>query len=790
MTSFERSFEQILAAEGFERLCRTLEQFAQALPAEAEARWFSTVIEPQFLEPQPVESEAIVEIEAATGSKTAPSEAASDFRSPPSTSGDFNSPAHIKGHGALDSAVLPVVRHVVLVIAHGFNALLIAEAVTAGYQSRLLFEPDAIRTWLQKLNHPALTELSQQPFAPPDLDLHSQFTLKLVECLALPTHCELTEAALRLQLEQERLLNQVTSQIRRSLDLPSILKTAVEQVRQFLQTDRLVIYQLNISTVKPIEFFELANPELEANQITTQYGSVIYESRSSETIPTVMNLSDAHCFVEQLRYQDWQDLDDAVAIDDVEIRYRKVPCLLEFLRRAQVRAKLVAPIWLQNQLWGLLIAHECEQPRHWQENERRFLQQIAQTLAIAIGQAQLYAEVQQQKQTLEERVVERTQALRDALLTAQTANRAKSEFLAMVSHELRTPLACIIGMSATLQRWSKDSLTERQQNFLQTIHESGEHLLTLINDILDLSQAEAGRMVLNVQLFSLASLARQTLKAFEVQAALQEVELELDLHRTALQESFSGDPRRIRQILFNLLSNAIKFTPAGGKVTLRLLAQPELAILQVQDTGIGIPETQLPLLFQKFQQLDSSYRREYQGTGLGLALTKQLVELHGGWIEVESTVGVGSLFTVKLPPQIAPQAKASLPPAPTMQRQRIVLVDPSEESASLICDLLLAADYQVVWVLEGLAALNQIEVLLPSAVMINVGLPDLDATHLIQSLRQNPVTQQIKVLALAAASQLEQQDNLARIQTLYASVDAVLVQPFHPEILLQKLKAL
>ncbi len=752
MKTFDPPFEQILAAESFERLCQALQQFAQALPAEARAQWFRA---------------------------TANAE-------PGSPSFDFVGSQASQVELAAPSFTSPFV----LVLADGFNALLTGEAVATGYQTRLLFEPQAIQAWVQKLEQPRLIELTQV-ILPNRLDLHSQFTLKLVECLAMPTHCELTEAALRLQLKQERLLNQVTSQIRRSLDLSVILKTAVEQVRQILQTDRLVIYQLDAPTVQPVEFFELIYPNLdvEVDQNLTQYGSVIYEFRSAETIPTVMDLSDAHCFVEQLRYQNWQDLDDAVAIDDVEVRYKKVPCLLEFLRRAQVRAKLVAPIWLQDQLWGLLIAHECQQPRHWQENERRFLQQIAQTLAIAISQAQLYAEVQQQKQTLEARVVERTQALRDTLLTAQTANRAKSEFLAMVSHELRTPLACIIGMSATLQRWSKDALTERQQNFLQTIHESGEHLLALINDILDLSHAEAGRMVLNVQLFSLSSLAQQTLKAFEVQAALQEVELELELHRSSLQDNFSGDPRRIRQILFNLLSNAIKFTPAGGKVTLNLFTQPDLAILQVRDTGIGIPEPQLPLLFQKFQQLDSSYEREYQGTGLGLALTKQLVELHGGWIEVESTVGAGSTFTVKLPPQISPQAKASLLPVQT-QRQRIVLVDPNEESASLICDLLLAADYQVVWVLEGLAALNQIEVLLPSAVMINVGLPDINALHLIQSLRRNPATRQIKVLVLTATSTDDQQDGLTPVQPLYSDADAVLVHPFHPEMLLQKLKVL
>jgi two-component system sensor histidine kinase/response regulator len=452
-----------------------------------------------------------------------------------------------------------------------------------------------------------------------------------------------------------------------------------------------------------------------------------------------------------------------------------------------VRAKLIAPIRLQDQLWGLLIAHECSHPRLWQDGERRFLQQIAENVAIAISQAQLYAEVQQQKQTLEQRVIERTHALQDAMLAAQSANRTKSEFLATVSHELRTPLACIIGMSATLQRWSKDALTERQLNFLQTIHESGEHLLALINDILDLSEVEAGRMVLNLQPFPLAGLAQQMLKTFEGQAALQDISLELDLHLDSLRTPFVADLRRVRQILFNLLSNAIKFTPAGGKVILRVYAQPDVAIFQVKDTGVGIPEPQLPLLFQKFQQLDSSRHREYQGTGLGLALTKQLVELHGGWIEVESTVGVGSVFTVKLPMQkLSASGKSSRTTklAADPAQGRIILIEPNEDSASFICDLLLAAGYQVVWMLEGLAVTNQLEMLLPATIIMNVRLPDVDGRHLIRSLRQNPATEHLKVLAIVPAGDID----LKQWQDIGA--DDVLSQPIHPEALLQKVRLL
>lgn len=687
---------------------------------------------------------------------------------------------------------LVLANRFVVVLSKPFSALLRGQATGTIYQTELSFDPETItqftahlieqhqnaswRKTLQKKS--ALARVNDPAY-------QSRFTLKMISLLTMPSHCQPTAAALQQQIQQERLLNQVTTQIRQSLELPVILKTAVEQVRQCLQVDRLVIYQLNAPTATLLKDFNQPGNR-NSGQVVTKYGSVIYEARASDAIPTVMNLSDAHCFIQELRQKDWQTIEIADAIEDVETRYRALPCLLEFLRRAQVRAKLIAPIRLQNQLWGLLIAHECTHPRCWQDSERRFLQQIAENLAIAISQAQLYAEVQQQKQTSEQRVIERTQALRDAMLAAQTANRAKSEFLAMVSHELRTPLACIIGMSATLQRWSQDVLTDRQQNFLRTIHESGEHLLALINDILDLSQVEAGRMMLNLQPFSPAGLAQQTLKAFEGQAALQEIDLELDLHTDSVRDPFIADPRRVRQILFNLLSNAIKFTPAGGKVMLKVFAQPDLVVFQVKDTGVGIPEPQVPLLFQKFQQLDSSYHREYQGTGLGLALTKQLVELHGGWIEVESTVGVGSIFTVKLPVQKASTQKLSRANQLNFEQTqgRIVLIEPNEDSASLICDLLLAAGYQVVWVLEGLAAMSQLEMLLPAAVILNVCLPDIDGYHLIRSLRQNPGTKHLRVLAMIP-------DNSAtHDQWQAAGADEVLLQPIHPEALLQKIRLL
>ena len=390
---------------------------------------------------------------------------------------------------------------------------------------------------------------------------------------------------------------------------------------------------------------------------------------------------------------------------------------------------------------------------------------------------------------------EKEQLLQQVVHQVQSADRVKSEFLAAMSHELRTPLTYILGMSATLLRWSsngaEDPIPERQRHYLQNIHNQGEHLLELINDLLDLSQLESGHLGLELQDFSLTLLVQQSLNIYRQKAKQKGVSLELDSHVASESDRITADPHRLQQIVTNLLSNAIKFTPELGKVTVRLSSDTDLVEIQVRDTGIGIPEHHQTLIFQKFKQLDSSYHRQYEGTGLGLALTKQLIDLHGGWIECDSTVDVGSVFTVKLPRHpFAKPTHGSFPSKRATSSQslgRIVLVDDNDESGHFISDMLTAAGYQLVWILEGLTAISQLEMLHPTVVIISEHLVNntAGAPNILRVLRQNPITKRIRILLLSYSDPPSQ-----GYQDGQSEADIILPHPLSPEELLHKVSIL
>ncbi|MGA1411455.1 MAG: ATP-binding protein [Prochlorotrichaceae cyanobacterium] len=681
-----------------------------------------------------------------------------------------------------------------------FRALVIASPQVNAYDLQMSFDPKVIGAWIRQLQtwypdhelwqHCPDLLLGMKRRAKNDAEYQSEFTLLLVSHLAnttvpsppLPEDqepslteisapepwspatepqdlsrqevaqfpvCQPIALALQWRVDQDRLISRVSALIRQSLDLDVILRTAIDEVRKLLRVERAIVYRLS-------PLFEATSlPTDEAVCVLTPDQFLAFESISDPDLPPVIATDHPPDLI-HLK-SDWELYHQgvAVAIPDVQLHYHQNPDILRTLAQMQVRARLTLPILVQGNLWGLMTLHQCYGPRPWLADEQESLQHIAEHLAIAVYQAELYQQLQQQKQTLEQRVQEYTQELRDALLVAQSANRAKSEFLATMSHELRTPLTCVIGMSSTLLRWAFGPLSDRQRQYLQTIHDSGEQLLNIINDILDLSQLEAGKVILDFRTFSLIQLTQTCRQLFSNKAQQSNIDLKVEIKLKPHQVNFRADYKRLQQILCNLLSNALKFTPAGGEVILRVWRQGEQALFSVEDTGIGIAPGEQALLFQNFQQLDASHRRQYSGTGLGLALTKQFVELHGGKIQVDSALGCGSKFTVYLPD--APVASPPLEPLPEDKsfhqppKGQVLLLENDESTATLICELLTVAGYHVIWLMDSDTVKDQLNILAPFLAIVNLELLPPDHSLLIL-LRDQYQTPPIKFLGLVPES--------------------------------------
>jgi len=229
----------------------------------------------------------------------------------------------------------------------------------------------------------------------------------------------------------------------------------------------------------------------------------------------------------------------------------------------------------------------------------------------------------------------------------EIANKSKSDFLANMSHELRTPLNAIIGFSELLKDEIIGQLLPKQKNYITDIFLSGKHLLSLLNDILDLSKIEAGKMTLELEKTEIPLLFERSLSIVKEKALRHNIKLKLDIEEDVRQ--IYVDTRKMKQIIYNLLSNAVKFTPDGGRIYIKVKRVSNLLEFSVEDTGIGISKENIKKVFSPFVQLESSMNRKHEGTGLGLSLLKCIVELHEGSVEVKSELGKGSCFTVRIP---------------------------------------------------------------------------------------------------------------------------------------------
>lgn len=347
--------------------------------------------------------------------------------------------------------------------------------------------------------------------------------------------------------------------------------------------------------------------------------------------------------------------------------------------------------------------------------------------------------------------------LREAARQLEEVNRLKSEFLANMSHELRTPLNAVIGLSNVLLQEKFGPINAKQSEYLGGINQSGEHLLSLINEILDLSKIEAGKEQLEPGTFDIEKTLRNTFIMVKEKAFKHNIELVSEIDPDI--GTFYADERRVKQILFNLLSNAVKFTEPGGKVGMKALRNDAGLLITVWDTGIGISDNKKHLLFQPFQQLDSSLSRNHEGTGLGLVLTKKLVEMHGGSITFESKEGAGTSFTVMLPerhlPEPGAEAETSRPEVPAgmvlhASGRKIMVVEDNRLNMILASDYLKLNGFEVIEATDGEQALLKVSSERPDLILMDIQMPGVDGLEVTRRLKEDPSTRAIPIIAMTA----------------------------------------
>ncbi|TKC91817.1 response regulator [Trinickia terrae] len=362
-------------------------------------------------------------------------------------------------------------------------------------------------------------------------------------------------------------------------------------------------------------------------------------------------------------------------------------------------------------------------------------------------------ELQRYREHLEDMIRERTAELAVAKEHADAANQAKSDFLAHMSHELRTPLNGILGYAQILKRDKR--LDRRQVDGITVIQRSGEHLLTIINDILDMAKIEAGKVELNLSDIPLDRFIYFIAETMRVRAAEQGLAFSFEMAPN-LPAGVRVDELRLRQVLLNLLSNAIKFTEEGS-VRLRVGFQPPGQLrFEVRDTGIGIDEARHESIFRPFEQASDTQHR-FGGTGLGLAISRQLVRLMGGEIRVESRRGAGSVFSFELDvPVVTPQA-AVVPPEWAVNgykgpRKTILVVDDVAENRAVAVDMLAPLGFDMAEAVDGLEALEMVETLRPALVLMDVVMPNMDGLEATRRLRHMPAFRDLPIVAVSAGA--------------------------------------
>jgi signal transduction histidine kinase len=410
-----------------------------------------------------------------------------------------------------------------------------------------------------------------------------------------------------------------------------------------------------------------------------------------------------------------------------------IPDLSEVARDAHVqilfddgwRSMVAVPMLREEKIVGSLVVRR-KSTGDFSEETLDLLEAFANQSALALLNAQLFRALQERSAELE------------------VASRHKSEFLASMSHELRTPLNAVLGFSEVLLERMFGDINEKQEDYLRDIHASGKHLLELLNEILDLSKVEAGQMELEFTQVDVAAVLEYAASMLRERAAAHTIDLRVEVGTDVGEVEV--DELRLRQVVLNLVSNAVKFTPDGGTVVVRARDVANELHVSVEDSGVGIPEADRERIFESFQQGGRGASRE-EGTGLGLTLSRRIVELLGGRMWLESQVGMGSTFgfvlPVRRPGMTAPDS------APATGSATIVVIEDDRPSLDLLTAYLSGAAITVVAARDGQAGLEAVRRRLPSAVLLDIRMPGIDGWEVLRALKEDPVTSPIPVIVVS-----------------------------------------
>jgi signal transduction histidine kinase/CheY-like chemotaxis protein len=543
-----------------------------------------------------------------------------------------------------------------------------------------------------------------------------------------------------------RALGEVIQAVNSTLDLETVLSTIVAKAVQLSGTDAGTIYVLDDARR---EFHLRANCGMDQDLI------------DALTIRHI-GLDDPNVA---------RDIAQRDPTQVADLRKEPPTALNEITLRAGYRARLTAPLFRGEDIVGLLVVRR-KMPGAFAQNTVELIKTFAAQSVLAIQNARLFSEIEEKSRQLE------------------SASQHKSQFLANMSHELRTPLNAIIGVTEMLQEDARDLKREDEIEPLNRVLNGGRHLLGLINDILDLSKIEAGKMEVHIEEFGIVPLIDDAVKTIETLAAKNSNRLVVDCEPEI--GVMLADQTRVRQALLNLLSNANKFTE-GGTVTIRAQRQQQAGrdwiTMAVSDTGIGMTPQQMGKLFQQFSQADSSTTRKYGGTGLGLAISRRFCQMMDGDITVESELGRGSTFTIRLPaifgdaPSTIPQAsRASSFKAGPVDAALILVIDDDVTVRDVVGRYLKREGFSVATADGGKEGLRLARELHPAAVTLDVMMPDLDGWTVLAAIKGDPELADLPVVLMTIV------DEKNRGYALGAT--DFLVKPVNPERLVGVLHAL